>query len=455
MLDKNIISEVFNNTSEIGVHSNPPNLSKKIPKHYKNDFYNYIYLDPRKPGKFTYENVPFSFLYEPFYIGKGTRGRFKAHLKVNERSNKHNPHKQNKINNLKEYNMIKYILLLNFNTNENTYKFENFLVRSIGRVYEKKGPLVNKDFGGCKGKGNSWSKIKDKRISHVSDPDKVIDVYSMAEFAREQNLNVSHISSVFIETSIHADGWFLPKNRHLIHTIYHKDNVKLAQFILEKDNIEYKIRTLAELGVKDTTGINWLLSGFVDKIRGFKLNAKNKDLLIPTGPIIEQLKKMTPNLLKDGKTLTPIELFQNLRDNNIPPNEFLSNIRKYKSYKDIIHKDKKPNLKDEETLTVYKFNPLTKSVEDVTFKFKDRGEYIGKRSQWSEILKGNIKRVGEYYVEREACILDYEVVNLKNDKTGEKIKIFKKDIREVFPDGGYNKLLSSKTGTYRGWRKTN
>lgn len=455
MLNKNIISEIFNNTSEIGVSLNPLNSSKKISKQYKNDFYNYIYLDPRRPGKFTYENIPFSFLYEPFYIGKGTQGRFKNHLKVNERSNKHNSHKQNKIDKLREYDMIKYILLLNFNTNENTYKFENFLIRNIGRIYEKKGPLVNKDFGGCKGKGNNWSKIEDKKISHVSDPDKIIDVYSMAEFAREQNLATSNISRVFIETSIHANGWFLPKNRHLIHTIYHKDNVKLAQFILKKDGIEYKIRTLAELGVKDTTGLNWLLSGFIDKIRGFTLSTKNENLLIPTGPIIEQLKKMAPDLLKDGKPLNQTKLFQNLRDNNIPPNEFLSSIKKYKSCKDIIHKDKKPNLKAEETLTVYKFNPSTNLVEDVTFKFKEREKYIGKRSQWSELLKGNIKRVGEYYIEREACVLEHEVITLKNIKTGEIVSIFRKDIRQMFPNGGYNELLGSKTGICRGWRKIN
>ena len=35
LLDKNIISEVFNNASEIGVHSNPPDLSKKTRGKFK------------------------------------------------------------------------------------------------------------------------------------------------------------------------------------------------------------------------------------------------------------------------------------------------------------------------------------------------------------------------------------------------------------------------------------
>ena len=42
------------------------------------EFYVYIYLDPRKPGKYTYEDL--CFLYEPFYIGKGKNNRIDGHL---------------------------------------------------------------------------------------------------------------------------------------------------------------------------------------------------------------------------------------------------------------------------------------------------------------------------------------------------------------------------------------
>lgn len=41
-------------------------------------FYNYIYLDTRKPGKYEYETI--CCLYEPIYIGKGHKNRYLAHI---------------------------------------------------------------------------------------------------------------------------------------------------------------------------------------------------------------------------------------------------------------------------------------------------------------------------------------------------------------------------------------
>ena len=51
----------------------------------KTDFYVYAYLDPRKPGNFTY--AEYNFGYEPFYIGKGRNYRYKYHLWNNSKSN--------------------------------------------------------------------------------------------------------------------------------------------------------------------------------------------------------------------------------------------------------------------------------------------------------------------------------------------------------------------------------
>jgi len=44
----------------------------------KNNFYTYIYLDPRKPGNYIYGD--FVFDYEPIYVGKGRGYRLYDHL---------------------------------------------------------------------------------------------------------------------------------------------------------------------------------------------------------------------------------------------------------------------------------------------------------------------------------------------------------------------------------------
>lgn len=107
-------------------------------------FYNYIYLDPRKPGKYSYDGLSFSLLYEPFYVGKGTGSRKFAHLNIKALSK--NSYKNNKIKKIS--NMREFILQINSNLgNQEVKEIEMFLILKIGR-YDLGGPLTNKTDGG-------------------------------------------------------------------------------------------------------------------------------------------------------------------------------------------------------------------------------------------------------------------------------------------------------------------
>jgi hypothetical protein len=121
-------------------------------------YYTYIYLDPRKPGKYIYEE--FSFEFEPFYVGAGHGNRYlfhiiEAHTKYKlEDMEKMNKHKRNKILKIERENKTEPIILkLKENITElEAFNFEILLIAKIGRINVGTGPLTNLTPGGD-GKG--------------------------------------------------------------------------------------------------------------------------------------------------------------------------------------------------------------------------------------------------------------------------------------------------------------
>jgi hypothetical protein len=108
-----------------------------------NVYYVYVYLDPRKPGKFNYDE--FSFDYEPFYIGKGTKSRMLRHLK-NENIN---PIKVNKIKKIRSSGLEPLVKKIVENiSNEESLEIEKRLIKTIGRYCKNQGPLTNYSEGG-------------------------------------------------------------------------------------------------------------------------------------------------------------------------------------------------------------------------------------------------------------------------------------------------------------------
>ena len=111
-------------------------------------FYVYVYLDPRKPGKFKYGEYEFE--YEPFYVGKGEGDRFRRHLteyQLVHDKNKLKVHKIKKI--IKEIGKHPIVIKFKDNISEKeSFELETKMIITIGRKDLGKGPLTNLTDGG-------------------------------------------------------------------------------------------------------------------------------------------------------------------------------------------------------------------------------------------------------------------------------------------------------------------
>lgn len=107
--------------------------------------YTYCYLDPRKPGRYRYSELPFSLLYEPIYVGKGKGERWKEHFKGGT-----NNHLYNKCKLIERETSKKASVLVCFETfdEKEAFAFEIKMIKSIGRRFSKDGSLCNYNAGG-------------------------------------------------------------------------------------------------------------------------------------------------------------------------------------------------------------------------------------------------------------------------------------------------------------------
>jgi len=113
-----------------------------------NNYYLYVYLDPRKPGIYKYQDLEFYF--EPFYVGiSKSKNRHLEHLDEVYRANS-KTHKCNKIRTIKEQtgnnpDIIK--LFVNLSKDE-AIRLEIEYIKKIGRSDFELGPLTNHTNGG-------------------------------------------------------------------------------------------------------------------------------------------------------------------------------------------------------------------------------------------------------------------------------------------------------------------
>jgi len=107
-------------------------------------FYTYAYLNPLKPGQFSYDKCPCSFLYEPFYIGKGKDDRINYHKYDNT-----NRLKKNILDKIQAAGLDPIRIKISDGISEaDALSQEIQLIKAIGRRTSKLGPLSNLTDGG-------------------------------------------------------------------------------------------------------------------------------------------------------------------------------------------------------------------------------------------------------------------------------------------------------------------
>lgn len=108
-----------------------------------NNYYIYVYLDPRKPGRYEFENLSFPF--EPIYVGKGKHNRDMYHWKYYC----DNEILRRKLIKIKNDNLEPIIMRIQDHLSESAaLENEARIIKSIGRLNLLEGSLCNLTNGG-------------------------------------------------------------------------------------------------------------------------------------------------------------------------------------------------------------------------------------------------------------------------------------------------------------------
>ena len=128
------------------------------------NYYVYIYLDTRKPGNYTYGELNLN--YEPIYVGKGTKRRYKNHLSLRCKMENNFYHKLNKII---DDGFEPEIIITKDNISENeAFEYEIELIKNIGRLIDNSGTLTNLTIGGEGSSGRICEKETKLKISEAN-----------------------------------------------------------------------------------------------------------------------------------------------------------------------------------------------------------------------------------------------------------------------------------------------
>jgi len=273
-----------------------------------NDYYVYVLLDPRKPGKHNYGK--YTFEYEPFYIGKGRLKRLKQHYNPGELSK--NTLKNTKIKAIINAGLKPLELLIYENISEQeSLDKEKELISLIGRLDIKTGILTNMTVGGDgvsgyiatdelksirskngSGTGNSFfgKQHNSDSFKFISRPvyqldlnNKIIKEFkSIADAARETNSNDNHIRSCCKGRRPTHNGfkWKYVNDDNILTRNWKSggESKKVLQLDFDTEEVikEWDSITQASIELKlPRKGISKVLGGFAKSTGGFKWKYKD------------------------------------------------------------------------------------------------------------------------------------------------------------------------------------
>ena len=218
-----------------------------------NEYYTYLYLDPRKSGEFIYDE--FTFNYEPFYVGKGKDDRLKKHLGCYDNNNL----KNNKIKKIIKGGLSPIIIKVYENLSEKiAIEKEIYLIDKIGRSDKLIGPLTNLTDGGEGVSGYKFSQeFIDKYKRSVIKYDKLGNILGKYESIDDASLE-NNVSRTSIIKCCNGSTKF-SKNEF----IYLYDNVEFEPRI-KLDGNKYSVMSIDKNGEKkyyDSSDEASILSG--------------------------------------------------------------------------------------------------------------------------------------------------------------------------------------------------
>ncbi len=212
-------------------------------------FYVYIYLDPRKPGKYVYGDLIFD--YEPFYVGKDKNNRIIEGIN----DTRGNSFKLFKINKIKAEQLeIIYFKLFDNLTEPEAFDSEIITISKIGRKIDN-GPLCNIHIGGSGGDNFTYHPDKQKIIQKLKLLSEINKEKNKGEnnpfYGKKHSEETKKIISEINKTHTGENNHFYGKN----HTEESKEKIR-QKAIGRKRSDEAKKKTSETLKNKNWSGMN-------------------------------------------------------------------------------------------------------------------------------------------------------------------------------------------------------